>query len=113
MTASFARNAMVAALGLGLSSSAVHANDDRDKDEDKPVVCVEVTAEARHSGIGYNHLVHLANECTFSVECSVRTNVNEKPQHVTVPSKEKKTVVTWRNSPAREFTPYVSCLKAK
>jgi hypothetical protein len=39
----------------------------------------------------------------------VKTNLNPEPTTVTVPGKEKRLVVTFRGSPAREFTPDVRC----
>ncbi len=114
MSSLFRKQLFALAMIVATSSSVVRAGDDDKTDGDKDndtVSCVNVKAEARYSGVGYNHLVHLDNQCTFAAQCEVSTNVNKDPQTVNVPSKEKRTVLTWRGSPAREFTPYVVCIK--
>jgi len=76
---------------------------------DPKLSCVEYNAEARYSGVGYDHLVHISNHCERTVACEVSTNVNPDKTRVTVASKAVETVLTWRGSPAREFTAAVSC----
>ena len=76
---------------------------------DPKLSCVEYNAEARYSGVGYDHLVHISNHCERKVACEVSTNVNPDKTRVTVASKATETVLTWRGSPAREFTAAVSC----
>ena len=71
--------------------------------------CVEYRAEARYSGVGYDHLVHISNQCDRAAACEVSTNVNPDKTQVVVASKSTQTVLTWRGSPAREFKATLSC----
>ena len=71
--------------------------------------CIEYRAEARYSGVGYDHLVHISNQCERAAACEVFTNVNPDKAHVVVASKATQTVLTWRGSPAREFKATLSC----
>lgn len=71
--------------------------------------CVEFHTEASFATVGYDHLVHLTNNCQKATTCSVTTNVNPEPSSVQLAPGESQTVVTWRGSPAREFTADVSC----
>jgi hypothetical protein len=71
--------------------------------------CVAYQTEASYAGVGYDHLVHLTNNCDKPAVCSVSTNVNPEPASVALAPGEKQTLVTWRGSPAREFTADVSC----
>jgi hypothetical protein len=71
--------------------------------------CVVVHSEARYGAYGYDHLVEVENTCDKTLVCTVKTNLNPEPTTVTVPGKEKRLVVTFRGSPAREFTPDVRC----
>lgn len=73
------------------------------------LTCVMVTGEASYASVGYDHLVHLHNKCDKAAVCTVATNVNPEAATVSLAPGEKQTVVTWRGSPAREFTPDVSC----
>lgn len=75
--------------------------------------CVRWTTEARYSGFGYNHLVHLENQCDQVIKCHVSTDVNQGGVDETLNAKEKKTVLTMRGSPAREFKAQVSCKQKK
>lgn len=76
---------------------------------EKPNACVVQRTEVRYSGAGYDHWVHLTNNCESTVVCQVRTNVNEEGVSVKVASKASESVLTWRGSPAREFTATVDC----
>jgi len=76
---------------------------------DPALSCVDYRAEARYSGVGYDHLVHVSNQCDGTVKCDVSTNVNPEKIQVVVAAKASQTVLTWRGSPAREFTAAVSC----
>ncbi len=67
--------------------------------------------EASFASVGYDHLVHLANNCKKRVACTVKTNVNPDVANVALQPGERTTLVTWRGSPSREFTPDVSCLE--
>ena len=75
--------------------------------------CVDVSFYAVYRNMGYDHIVHLANHCDKASVCSVTTNVNPDPTIVTVPPKESLDVLTFRGSPARVFTPHVTCQDAK
>jgi hypothetical protein len=68
-----------------------------------------VTSEARYASIGYDHIVTLKSECKKPMKCVVRTNVNPEPASVALAPRAEESVVMWRGSPAREFTPDVSC----
>jgi hypothetical protein len=71
--------------------------------------CVAYQTEASFASVGYDHLVHLTNNCDKAAACTVSTNVNPEPASVALAPGEKQTIVTWRGSPAREFTADVSC----
>ncbi|HEU5072547.1 MAG TPA: hypothetical protein VFU02_00200 [Polyangiaceae bacterium] len=96
------------ALAFACVSSPIQATSTRTA-ADPSLGCVDYRAEARHSGVGYDHLVHIANQCDKAVKCDVSTNVNPDKLQVVVASKANETVLTWRGSPAREFTAAVSC----
>ena len=81
----------------------------KDASSKKPGDCVDVKSEARFSGVGYDHLVTLKSACKKRLKCVVRTNVNSEPANVTLDPGEEESVLTWRGSPAREFTPDVKC----
>lgn len=91
--------AVALALASGLS----------DAPADPYPVCVDYRAEARHSGVGYDHWVHISNQCDHAVRCVVSTNVNPDQLALRVASKATETVLTWRGSPASEFTVTMSC----
>ena len=59
--------------------------------------------------LGYDHRVHVTNNCKKAVSCSVKTDVNPKAVQIELAPGEKQTVIMWRGSPSREFTPDVSC----
>ncbi len=103
-------------LFLGLMTQEVAAPcaepDDKELPEKDPTACVLHTTEARYI-MGYNHLVHIDNTCEKSVECLVSTDVNPEPQKVQLEAKSKKTVVTFKGSPARTFRATVDCQLVK
>jgi hypothetical protein len=72
--------------------------------KDKTLACVIHKAEVRYVGLAYNHLVHFQNNCHYPVTCSVKTDVNPKPE-----ANERKTHLTFRGSPARVFKADVKC----
>lgn len=72
--------------------------------------CVKLRTEAAFASVGYDHLVHLTNNCKTAVTCTVTTNVNPDPATVSLGVGESKTLTTWRGSPAREFTADARCL---
>jgi hypothetical protein len=75
--------------------------------------CVEVSGEASFASVGYDHIVTLTSGCKKRMTCSVKTNVNPEPASVQLEPGESQSVVTWRGSPAREFTPDVTCAPSK
>jgi hypothetical protein len=75
----------------------------------KPGECVDVRSEASFASVGYDHIVTLKSACKKRVSCSVKTDVNPDPASVDLDPGEEKSVVTWRGSPARVFTPIVKC----
>lgn len=70
--------------------------------------CISHRAEARFR-TGYDHLVHVENRCDRAARCAVSTNVSPTPIAITVAPRTTETVLTFRGSPAREFTAHVSC----
>ncbi|MFW6051960.1 MAG: hypothetical protein ACODAU_12355 [Myxococcota bacterium] len=91
----------------------VQADDENEPRESEVPECVRYWGEARYGAYGYNHVVHVANDCDRTVDCRVSTNVSPDWQRVKVPAGETKEVVTYIASPSREFTPYVRCTLAK
>jgi septal ring-binding cell division protein DamX len=71
--------------------------------------CLTFAAQAPYRGYGYDHIVEIRNGCDKPAACSVKTNVNPTAVEQTVPSGASHSVVTFRGSPSREFTPQVSC----
>lgn len=79
----------------------------------KPGGCVDVSTEAAFASVGYDHIVTLTSACKKVMTCSVKTNVNPEPASVQLGPGESQSVVTWRGSPAREFTPDVTCVPVR
>ena len=71
--------------------------------------CVEAFPEVRYRNYGYDHIVHLYSRCDVRAYCAVSTDANPTAVEVVVPPREHVEVLTLRGSPAREFTPKVSC----
>lgn len=71
--------------------------------------CVTVRGQARWGAGAYNHIVRVHNGCERSVRCRVATDINPRPTEVTVRAGESAEIITFLGSPAREFTPRVSC----
>lgn len=78
------------------------------QDQENPD-CIEVRAIARWAAAAYNHYVQVENGCEHAATCQVSTNVNREVQTVRVPAGGQVEVLTYRGSPAREFTPIVDC----
>jgi hypothetical protein len=71
--------------------------------------CVKHRAEARYRNLAYDHLVHVRNACGERVVCRISTNVYPLPVELSLTPGEGREVLTWRGSPAREFTALVAC----
>jgi hypothetical protein len=71
--------------------------------------CISFWGEARFGGVGFNHVVHIANKCEESAVCDVSTDVSPAPQTVQVPGGRTVEVVTYLDSPVSKFTPRVTC----
>lgn len=94
---------------LGCAAAPLDPTSAQAAPKQAPAACVVQRTEVRHSGVGYDHWVHLTNNCDATVSCQVRTNVNTEGMSVTVEPKATASVLTWRGSPAREFTATVEC----
>jgi hypothetical protein len=95
-------------MSLGIASSFT-ALADGPPPHDSPGTCIKVRPEARYLGLGYNHIVHVADVCASAAECDVSTDVNPTPQHLSVPAGSEVEVNTFLGSPARVFVPKVVC----
>jgi hypothetical protein len=71
--------------------------------------CVTVRAIVRYGAGAYNHWVRVENDCARRVRCQIATDVNPDPVARTIEPGESTEVMTFMGSPAREFTPRVSC----
>lgn len=71
--------------------------------------CVTVVGSARWAAAGYNHWVIVTNRCERRVTCQVATDVSPQPTRVEVEPDRTQEVLTFRDSPASEFTPRVTC----
>ena len=86
---------------LLLSAAPAHAT--------PPVDCVEVEAIVRYGAQGYDHWVSLESRCALPVRCEVASDVNPEPQRIELAPGASTELLTFRGSPARTFTPRVSC----
>jgi hypothetical protein len=71
--------------------------------------CIHARAEARYANYGYDHWVIIHDGCDADAACAVTTNVNPNPTSVSVPKGKAREVLTFRGSPAREFSAKVAC----
>jgi hypothetical protein len=71
--------------------------------------CVLTWIEARYRNFGYDHLVHLKNQCGQVMSCSVTTSSNPTPIQVTLDPEQYLELLMFRGSPARTFTATVEC----
>jgi hypothetical protein len=71
--------------------------------------CIEVEAIARWGADAYNHFVVIENHCDRAARCRVSTNANPEVQTVEVRAGGRVELITFRGSPASEFTPNVAC----
>jgi hypothetical protein len=103
------RRAITCLLWTCLTASPSALADDGEREKPKDGDCMKVDTEARYGAYGYDHIVHLDNGCKTDMRCEVKTNANPKPTTVEVPRGEKRSVMTYRGSPAREFQADVDC----
>ena len=102
----------VCVLLLGVASVSSRARADDAPTSDKALTaCTEVHAEVAYENLGYTHTVVLTNHCKKPVTCEITTNANPEPVSVSLDPDETHSIVTFRGSPAREFTPTVHCHK--
>lgn len=101
--------ALLAAAALSFSPVLVSpaAADDAGK-PDTPA-CVKWHTEVRYANYGYDHWVVIHNGCQRDAACAVTTDVNPRAIHVGVPVDGTREVLTFRGSPARQFTARVRC----
>ncbi len=81
-------------------------------DDDSPgqtPECIAYHGEARYRGLGYNHVVVIESSCREAAHCLVSTDVDPQQHAVDVAGGATEEVVTRRGSPARAFTPSVTC----
>ena len=98
------------ALGAPARTPSVEANDaGAAADAGGTPACVLVRAEARYIVAGYKHIVIITNGCSKPVSCAVSTNVNPEVQRVDVKPQTTVEVMTFLESPASTFVPYVRC----
>ena len=100
-------------LALGALTLPAARSGAKDTKAGKPKDCIDVHAEASFASVGYDHIVTVKNDCKQPKTCSVKTNVNPEASIIDLNPGESKSVVTWRGSPAREFTPDVTCTDRK
>ncbi len=81
-------------------------------EDKKPLPCIAYWPEARYV-VGYNHIVHIYNSCTWDAVCVVRTDRNPTPQTASVPQRQEVLVTTYLGSPVAQFTPFVECQPAR
>jgi len=100
-------------VALGLVACGVASVATAHADGDAVGTCIRVRAEARYRGLGYNHIVHVADVCAADADCDVSTDVNPQPTHVLIAGKSEIEVTTFLGSPARVFIPKVECTLKK
>jgi hypothetical protein len=114
LAAVLAGGGCVAALVLAAGGSSVAAPTDggaADAAADAPVpACVKVSTNARNTGLGFNHIVTLANGCEKKAVCTVATDVNPTRQTAEIPPGATTEVMTFLESPASTFVAKVACV---
>jgi hypothetical protein len=71
--------------------------------------CISHRGEARYRGLGYDHVVVVESACETTALCRVSTDVDPEQYAVEVAPGATEEVMTRRGSPARAFTPRVTC----
>lgn len=102
---------LVASCAVALSCSGSSSSSRAYVAESRPqdASCVEAWPEVRYRNYGYDHIVHLLSHCEVRAHCAVSSDVNPEPIDVLVPPREHIQVLTFRGSPASQFTPKVVC----
>jgi len=95
-------------LGL-LTLSAAASGAAAPEADASPPICVRSWPEVRYGNAGYDHIVHVANDCQAPATCDVSSDVSSGPIRVIIQPGGKQEVVTMRGSPARRFRPTVEC----
>ncbi len=105
-----ARRRVILAVSVTLIALAMHSGQAgaADPQQGNPK-CIFYTAQALLGVAGYNHFVTVANRCTQTAACEIVTSANPEPTSVVVPASEERTVITYRESPARVFEVAVRC----
>jgi len=102
--------APLAAADASPTARAEEATPSAHRTASHPSVCVvSHSTEARYRAYGYDHIVHLRNDCQRNARCTISTNVNPKRLKVRVNSGERIEVLTYRGSPSRVFSARVAC----
>jgi hypothetical protein len=96
-------------LAIGAPTAFADGHDGGQREPPRNTQCLGVHQSTRYSGYGYDHIVEIDNACAQAMTCIVKTDVNSEAITIKVPSKEKKSVVTHRGSPASEFKADVEC----
>lgn len=72
--------------------------------------CVSVRNATQRSGYGYDQIVYVRNGCTVTVECTVGTRRNPKPEfRLVVPPGTERGVVTGTHEKKRHSKSWVTC----
>ncbi len=97
--------------GIGLATAlCASLSLAQDKAPKKPLPeCVSVEAFARYGAYGYDHVVTVHNGCDKAAQCEVSTDVAPKVISLSVRAHASESVVTYRGSPAYEFSAKVRC----
>ena len=99
--------AMLVLLGVGLASHAMAGG--AASGTAGPSGCVSWSAQARPAGFAFDHTIDLESRCQAVVTCDIRSSTNPQSMTATLQPSDKKTLLIWRGSPAREVTAEVTC----
>jgi hypothetical protein len=96
--------------GMSLTLALLAKSDNASSDEPAPLpACVRAWPEVRYRPYGYDHVVHIRNDCERTADCIVTTDVTLEPTDVSILPRSEVEVVTRVGSPSRVFTPMVTC----
>ena len=97
--------------GLALVALPVVAQDDGEGGggSGETPSCIDYRAVARYRAYGYDHIVRVTNGCDKRARCEVWTDVTPEKHRIALRPEETEEVLTRTGSPARAFTPRVSC----